>query len=439
MVILRNVQYGTIILFVRALIAYFDISRNLFLMNMHFLFAKTPCNIVTSVILIKDHVVVQVTEIYMHYTEAAVLQDIPIFIQAKISQTLCKFYVENVPLLNGCSSEFINQIVIRVHEEYNICLEYLLLLFFVCELCRLLRIDKQTFSNILEIYFQDRRNFLTNLLEVIRLSTVLDTIFSYNPFGYNIQLIIVLKLDTVHLRFAKYFTNTLRVNSAAYYGDLYQLKSLIRAGADPSYIDYDRRSPLCGRFFHSILLHQEDITLFLIQECVDVNAEDKFGSTPLLEAIKGGHDRVASLLSREGASLKIDNAGDSDLLRGVLSNGIDPNSKDYDHRTALHVAASQGLYLMAKLLLEAGASVFSKDRDHTQGIALCFHFTLDHKECRRHGLVMWVPHSIEELINVASKQLGLPDRSCILSAGGKILEVDMIADGQKLYMINETN
>jgi len=37
---------------------------------------------------------------------------------------------------------------------------------------------------------------------------------------------------------------TLRVNSAAFYGDLNQLKSLIRAGADPKNTDYDGRSPL---------------------------------------------------------------------------------------------------------------------------------------------------------------------------------------------------
>lgn len=36
----------------------------------------------------------------------------------------------------------------------------------------------------------------------------------------------------------------LRVNSAAYYGDLNHLKSLIRAGADPKKTDYDERSAL---------------------------------------------------------------------------------------------------------------------------------------------------------------------------------------------------
>ena len=41
----------------------------------------------------------------------------------------------------------------------------------VCELCRLLRLDKQSFSNILEIYFHDGRRILNNLLQVIRANT----------------------------------------------------------------------------------------------------------------------------------------------------------------------------------------------------------------------------------------------------------------------------
>lgn len=99
---------------------------------------------------------------------------------------------------------------------------------------------------------------------------------------------------------------------------------------------------------------------------------DNFGNTPLFEAIKGGHDQVASLLIKEGAVLKIDDAGtflcttvakgNIDFIKMALSSGVDPNSIDYDHRTPLHVAASQGFYLLANLLLEAGASVLLKDR-----------------------------------------------------------------------------
>lgn len=40
----------------------------------------------------------------------------------------------------------------------------------------------------------------------------------------------------------------LKVNSAAFQGDIYHLKSLIRAGADPNKTDYDGRSPLVCLF-----------------------------------------------------------------------------------------------------------------------------------------------------------------------------------------------
>lgn len=101
-------------------------------------------------------------------------------------------------------------------------------------------------------------------------------------------------------------------------------------------------------------------------------SSDNFGNTPLLEAVKHGHDRVASLLHSKGAKLHLKDAGsqlcaavargDSDFIRRILNYGVDPNSSDYDHRTPLHIAAADGLYSIAKILLEAGASVFAIDR-----------------------------------------------------------------------------
>lgn len=106
--------------------------------------------------------------------------------------------------------------------------------------------------------------------------------------------------------------------------------------------------------------------------CVLYVILDKYGNTPLLEAIKNGHDEVASLLVKAGASLAVDDAGDflcttaarrnMELLKRLLANDINPNAKNYDQRSPLHVAASEGLYPMAEFLLEAGASVLSKDR-----------------------------------------------------------------------------
>ncbi|VFQ76694.1 unnamed protein product [Cuscuta campestris] len=275
----------------------------------------------------------------------------------------------------------------------------------------------------------------------------------------------------------------LKVNSAAYHGDLHQLKTLIRAGADSNKRDYDGRSPLhlaASRGY-------EAIALYLIQEGVDLNAQDNFGNTPLLEAIKSGHDRVASLLVKEGAMLKIDHVGsflcnvvargDSDLLRRLLSSGVNSNSKDYNHQTPLHVSASQGSFAMAKLLLEAGASVLLKDRwgntavdeaietGNKQLIELleeaksaelskfpgcledikgkmtrkkCTVFPFHTQDGRKHGVVLLVPQGVEELVETASQQLGCPSGSFLLTEeGGKIIDVETINDGQKLYLMGE--
>ncbi|XP_043695898.1 potassium channel SKOR-like isoform X1 [Telopea speciosissima] len=458
------------------------------------------------------------------YTEGAVLQDIPVSIRAKISQKIYKPLIDKVPLFQGCSPEFINQIVIRLHEEFFLPGEVIMeqgnvvdQIYFVChgvleevgigedgteetvslleryssfgevsvlcnipqpctvqvcELCRLLRLDKQSFTNILQIYFFDGRTILTNLLE-----------------GKESNLRIKQLESDITFYIGKQEAElALRVNNAAYHGDLYQLKGLIQAGADPSKTDYDGRSPLhlaASRGY-------EDITFFLIQKGVDINISDKFGNSPLLEALKNGHDRVAALLVKEGASLNIDDAGsclckavvrgDSDFLKRLLSNGIDPNSKDYDHRTPLHVAAAEGLYLMAKILVEAGASVFSKDRwgntpldeghicgnknllklledakraqlcehsDHSQAIRDKMHprkctifpfHPWDPKEKKRSGIVLWIPHTIQELIEMAAEQLKYSGASCILSEDdGRILEVDIICDGQKLYLSGEND
>lgn len=65
----------------------------------------------------------------------------------------------------------------------------------------------------------------------------------------------------------------LKVNSAAYHGDLYQLKGLVRAGADPNKTDYDGRSPLvrnrlCFTFYSmKTFFIGVDIELLWLNDC----------------------------------------------------------------------------------------------------------------------------------------------------------------------------
>ncbi|GAY53227.1 hypothetical protein CUMW_147750, partial [Citrus unshiu] len=259
-----------------------------------------------------------------NYTEASVLQDIPVSIRAKISQTLYMPYIEKVSLFKGCSSEFINQISqgwcqITIKLKDNIPAAYL------CNEDVGVGEDgsEETVSQL-----QPNSSFgeVSILCNIPR---------PYTGKESNLRLKQLESDITFHI--GKHEAElALRVNSAAYHGDLYQLKGLIRAGADLNKTNYDGRSPL----HLATSRGYEDITLFLIQKGVDTNIKDDAGSL------------LCTAVAR----------GDSDFLKRVLSNGVDPNSRDYDHRTPLHVAASEGLYLMVKLLLEAGASVFTKDR-----------------------------------------------------------------------------
>ncbi|PWA67392.1 Ankyrin repeat-containing protein [Artemisia annua] len=448
---------------------------------------------------IKDHLRLEYDS---SYTDSAVIQGLPSSIRSKISETLYKEYIEKVSLFKDCSLEFINHVVTRAHEEFflpgEVIMEQGVLvdqLYFVChgtleavvicedgseeivailkthdsfgdisilcnisqpytvrvrDLCRLLRLDKQAFTNILEIYFHDGRKILNNLLERNESDARLKHMVT--------DISVHIGMQEAEL--------ALRVNSSAYNGDFSKLKSLIRSGVDPNKRDYDGRSPL----HLAASKGHEDITRFLIQNGAEINNLDNFGNTPLLEAIKNGHDNIASLLAKDGGVLEIKDAGsflcsyvargDNDFVRRILAYGIDPNSKDYDFRTPLHIATSQGFYVIAKLLVEAGASVLLKDRwgntpldeARLSGNTILIKLLEEVKYLQLPefpsssqepsgqpslGIVLWVPDTIDELMKTTSDhlKLELPHASCIITEDvGRILDVDMITDGQKLYL-----
>ncbi|KZV46481.1 potassium channel SKOR-like [Dorcoceras hygrometricum] len=469
---------------------------------------------------IRGHVLLQFQS---SYAEVAALQDLPLAIRAKISEKIYEPQVRQVPLFKGCSYGFIKKIAIRIHEEFFLPGEVIIeegnigdQLYILCdgklcavrnsedsyteeyvpsihsycafgeisvlcnipephtiqavELSKLLRIEKKVLLDAIDMHFSDGHTITNNLLE---------------GKESNIQKKI-LESD-IKLQIGKHESElATRLNWAANDGDLRRLIQLVEAGADPCKTDYDGRSPL----HLASSKGYKDIIHFLIQKGVEVNVRDHLGKTPLYEAIKNGHDQVASLLVKAGAFVSVGNAGNclcevvaskhTDFLRGLLENGVNPNSRNYDLRTPLHLAASEGLYSESLLLLESGASVFAIDRwgktpideARVSGSRIvlklledamvsqtletssfcepsqdkiprrkCTVFAgtpSDHRDGRSFGVVLWVPKTIQELVETAATQLGFMGATCILSENeGKITDAGMISDDQKLFLARE--
>ena len=102
---------------------------------------------------------------------------------------------------------------------------------------------------------------------------------------------------------------------------------------------------------------------------IDVN-----GNSALFEAVKNNHEDVVEVLLERGAELSMSGSlaattlcqavddGDILMLKCLLVAKIHVNASDYDKRTAVHIAASEGNVAALKLLVEAGADLSLEDR-----------------------------------------------------------------------------
>lgn len=163
---------------------------------------------------------------------------------------------------------------------------------------------------------------------------------------------------------------------AASCGDSTTLRDIVRAGGDINVGDYDKRTAMHLAASEGLL----EMVTYLIDELKASHSPvDRWGGTPLDDALRHNHSTVVEFLVRSGASrgtnpdAAIDisstalcdaaSKGDVDTLRKIRNAGGDVNVGDYDGRTAIHLAASEGrLAVVTMLVDELGAAHSPVDR-----------------------------------------------------------------------------
>merc|ERR1719499_876483 len=132
--------------------------------------------------------------------------------------------------------------------------------------------------------------------------------------------------------------------------DVQLISQLIYKGVDVTMGDYDRRTPL----HIACAIGAKDIVRKLVWNSANINAVDRFGYTPLYEAVQRGNDDVCEYLRSQGAELRVKDdelasllcwgAFNNDIgsIRRLIENKADITVADYDGRRCLDVARDKG-------------------------------------------------------------------------------------------------
>lgn len=173
---------------------------------------------------------------------------------------------------------------------------------------------------------------------------------------------------------------------AASSNDVWTLRRLYEAGFDVNLGDYDHRTPLHVAAAEG---HQEAVS-FLLDHQADVNPKDRWGYTPLDDALRGEDQSLIQLLRERGGESSSSEVtaqsrsqspseafGDPDLtaeliwsahlgdlvnLQRLFALGHPMEMRDYDGRTPLHLAAAEGHQKVCAFLIAHGHSTQVSDR-----------------------------------------------------------------------------
>ncbi|MCO5565167.1 hypothetical protein L7F22_018840 [Adiantum nelumboides] len=349
-----------------------------------------------------DHMRVKYrTENFQQEEAMAVL---PKAIRSSVSQHLFLQTVEKVYLFQGCSYDFMLQLVTEMRAEYFPPREDIILHneapteFYVLvsgqvellvyrdgreqhyanaragevigeigalcykpqpftvrskKLSQLLRINRNNFLNIVQGNIVDGQIVIDNLYQHLNDSKILS------------MLRLPMEIESIMADVGMGMTLSLCFVASKGNGQL--LEQFLKRGRDPNATDFSGRTPLhvaaANGFFECVQ------TLLLYG--ADPNNQDDDGNVPLWEAIQGRHKSVTELLWKQGARLATEKEGDfmcraveiGDLaiLEDLIKYGTDINVQNSDGATALHVAVANGNSEVASFLIDQGANLEIRD------------------------------------------------------------------------------
>lgn len=150
--------------------------------------------------------------------------------------------------------------------------------------------------------------------------------------------------------------------SYVYRNDIINLKLLIKQKVNIHSTDQNLRGPL----HISVSQGNMKITKWLVENLkINVNMIDKFGGTPLFDALWHGHFQLLPYLYSHGARLPATRSkelafylnafvyeGNIEALQCLISCGFNPNTCDYDGRNALHIAVITNQFSLVCFLVE---------------------------------------------------------------------------------------
>jgi len=156
-------------------------------------------------------------------------------------------------------------------------------------------------------------------------------------------------------------------------GDMERVRDIL--AADPSKVD--REGPMGRTALHDAAKggHREILRLLLAKGS-DAAKPDENGATPMHEACANGHPHAATMIAEAGgfSEARRLQGGNSVLHDAALSGSVgtvdavlgicgNPDMRNHDCDTPLHLAAGRGLEAVAGLLAERGADMAAKNED----------------------------------------------------------------------------